>query len=80
MVLSQESTFIVNPVSDVIKGAVMSSFSILSALSIRDVLIKTLEATVPNKTNERLIFVYFYASVVILLTLLFAWLWQTSST
>lgn len=80
MVLPQEQTITVNPVSDVIKATVLSAFTFLSALSVRDVLTKTLEAMVPNNTKEKLIFVYFYASLIVLITVLLAWLWQTSES
>ena len=79
MVLSQESTIVVNPVEDVIKGAILSAFSILAALSMRDAIIKTFEAAFPNKTSERLIFIYFYTAFIIFITLLLAYLWQSSA-
>ena len=79
MVLQQEQTIVINPVSDVIKTTVLSAFTFLSALSVRDVLIKSLESMVPNNTKEKLIFVYFYASVIVLVTVLLAWLWQSSA-
>jgi hypothetical protein len=79
MVLAQEAVIQVNPVGDVIKATVLSAFTFLSALSVRDVLVKTLEAMVPNKTKDRLVFVYFYASIVVLVTVLLAFTWQTGS-
>ena len=79
MVLTQESTLIINPASDVIKATVLSAFTFLSAIAIRDLFIKTMESVVPNNTKDALIFVYFYTSVIILVTLLMAFLWQSST-
>ena len=79
MVLAREATISVNPVSSVIKGAILSAFSLLSALALRDSFMKTLEAVLPDNAKEKLIFVYFYASVVVLITVLLAYLWNTNS-
>lgn len=78
MVLPAEAVIQINPVADVIKSSVLTAFTFLSALSIRDVLVKTLEAAVPTSASERLIFVYFYTGIVILVTLILAWVWQSS--
>lgn len=78
MVLSQEQTIVINPVSNVIKATVLSSFTFLTALAVRDVFLKTMEAVLPEKANEKLIFTYFYASLVILFTVLLAFLWKNS--
>jgi hypothetical protein len=80
MVLAQEAVIQINPVSDIIKATILSAFTFLSALSVRDVIIKTLEALVPDNTKEKLVFVYFYCSIVILVTILLAFLWQNSAS
>lgn len=79
MVLTQETTIPVNPVSTLIKSTVLSAFTFLTALSVRDVFMRTLEAVLPEKANEKLIFTYFYTAVIILFTVLLAYLWKNSS-
>ena len=76
MVLQQEILIVKNPVFDVIKATILSAFTFLSAFSMRDVLIKTLEASVPSNTKEKLIFIYFYAAIIVLITILLAFAWQ----
>lgn len=78
MVLTQEQTVIINPVSSVIKATVLSAFTFLTALAVRDVFIRTMESVLPVKSNEKLLFTYFYASVIIMFTVLLAYLWSSS--
>ena len=79
MVLAQETPFVINPISGIIKTTILSAFTFLTALGVRDVFSKTLEAVLPDNANEKLIFTYFYATVVIFLTVLFAYLWSSSA-
>jgi hypothetical protein len=76
--LTQEQTVVVNPVSNLIKATVLSSFTFLTALAVRDVFLKTIESVLPKNAKDKLIFTYFYATVVILFTVLLAFLWQNS--
>ena len=78
MVLPQETIVVTDPASNVLKSTILSAFTFLSALSLRDLLIKTLEAMVSEPTQKKLVFVYFYASCVILITMLLAYIWQNS--
>ena len=78
MALTQEQTVIINPVSSVIKATVLSAFTFLTALAVRDVFIRTMESVLPAKSNEKLLFTYFYASVIIMFTVLLAYLWNSS--
>ena len=78
MVLRQEIVVVKTPVFDVIKATILSAFTFLSAFSMRDVLIKSLEAMVPNDTKEKLIFIYFYAAIIVLITIMLAFAWQSS--
>lgn len=80
MVLSQEQTIIINPVSTVIKGTILSAFTFLTALAVRDVFQRTLESVLPEKASEKLLFTYFYASIVVLCTVLLAASWKNSSS
>jgi hypothetical protein len=76
MVLTQEQTIIINPVANIIKTTILAAFTFLTALAVRDVFIKTMEAVLPDKANEKLVFIYFYASLVTLFTVLLAYLWR----
>lgn len=80
MIVSQEptpeTTNHSHPVSSIIKTTVLSAFTFLTALSLRDVFIKTAEASLPAKSNEKLAFTYFYASMILLFTVLIAYLVQ----
>jgi uncharacterized membrane protein len=78
MSLTQEQIVVANPVCDVIKQTVLSAFTFLSALSLRDVITKTLEAFVTEGAKERLVFIYFYAALVILVTVVLAFVWENS--
>jgi hypothetical protein len=80
MVLAQEAAIVINPVSSVIKASVLSAFSFLAALSIRDVFQKTMESVLPSNAKERLVFTYAYASFVVLMFLLLAWLWKSNAS
>ena len=80
MVIAQEQSIVINPVSSVIKATVLSAFTFLTALAVRDVFLRTLEAVLPEKANEKLLFTYFYESVIILFTVLLAYLWKNSSS
>ena len=53
MVLAQEQSIVINPVSSVIKATVLSAFTFLTALAVRDVFLRTLEAVLPEKANEK---------------------------
>ena len=64
-----------NHVSFLVKTTILSTFSLLTALTTRDVIIKTVEAVVPTETSASLVFIYFYASLVALITLLLAYMW-----
>ena len=62
--------------SGILKSTILAAFSFLTALSVRDVFTKTLEALLPSKTNEKLLYIYFYAGFVILCTVLLAYWWD----
>jgi hypothetical protein len=64
------------PVKDVVKRVILSSFCILSALTMRDLLVQTFQAMVPQDAAKRLVFVYFHSLIIIMITLLFAYYWQ----
>lgn len=76
MAMTQEKMIVINPVSSVIKSTILSAFSFLTALAVRDVFSRTLESVLPEKTNKKLIYTYFYASVVVFFTVVFAYLWN----
>lgn len=80
MVLPQEQLVIANPVSSYIKATILSAFTFLTALGVRDAILRTLEAFIPEKTKEKLLFTYFYTSVIILLTVLLAYLWKHNAS
>jgi len=79
MVLPQESTIVVQPVADIIKATILSAFTFLTALSIRDLLTKSMESVVPDETKGQLVFIYLTTSVVLFITVLLAVLWQKKS-
>jgi hypothetical protein len=79
MVLSQEQAIVINPVSSVIKATILSAFTFLTALAVRDVFLKTMEAVLPENANDKLMFTYFYASIIILFTVMLAYLWAKKS-
>ena len=76
MALAQEAVVVFNPVSDIIKATVLSAFTFLSALSVRDVLLKTMETCFSEKSQSKLIFIYAYASIVVCITVILAFNWQ----
>jgi len=79
MVLVQEQATIVNPVSSVVKATVISAFTFLTALAVRDVFSQTVESVLPAGTGEKLLYTYLYAALVLFVTVLLATFWNTSS-
>ena len=79
MALQQETFIQESPASDIVKVTILSAFTFLSALSLRDLLMKTMENCVPKETSERLVFTYAYASLVLAITILLAVTWNASA-
>lgn len=78
--LTQEREIVVNPVSSLIKGAILSAFTFLTALSIRDALMKSIELAVPRDKEKSLLFVYFFTAVIVLITVLLSFLWSDTES
>jgi hypothetical protein len=76
----QESTIVINPVMDVVQRTFLSAFSFLTALSMRDVFHRTLEAVLPAQSHDKLVFTFFYAAVIIFITVLLSYLWRDTIT
>lgn len=62
--------------SSVIKQFVLSAFSVLSALTLRDLLVTTMERAFPKKVTANIMFVYLYSMVIIVLTVTIAYYWS----
>lgn len=58
------------PLTDVLKKTFLSAFTFLMAFSIRDVFTKTILRSVPENSDNSLIFTYLFALFVIFITLL----------
>ena len=80
MPLTQETLVVHNPVTTLIKSSIMSAFTFLTALSIRDVFTSTLKAALKHHNENRgLIFVYLYACIIFLVTTLLAYLFSNTA-
>lgn len=64
------------PVANVVKLTMLSAFTFVSALALRDVLAQTIDKFVPDAARLSLFFTYFYASLVLLITVIMASMWQ----
>lgn len=78
MTTRYEEVVVVDPVSAVIKKTVLAAFTFLTALSFRDVFQRTLESVLPDNSKEKLIFAYLNASIILLLTVILAFIWSSS--
>ena len=77
MVLTQEVLIETDCLSSLIKATVLSALTFLSALAVRDAILKTMESMVAPDTKDSLMFIYSYSSIVIFVTILVAVLWKT---
>lgn len=65
-----------HPVNTMLKNTVLAALSFLTALELRDLLSKTINAFLPDKINDRLIFQLFLVLVIILVTVLAVSYWS----
>jgi hypothetical protein len=78
MVLSieQDSTSSHTHVEKLLKDTVIGILSILSALSIREMIIETTAMVTPPETRKKLVFLIFVAALVFLVTIVVVTVWR----
>jgi hypothetical protein len=64
------------PLSSIIKKFVLSAFSVLSALTFRDLVVVTLERALPKTVTQKLIFVYIHSLCIVFITVVIAYYWR----
>jgi hypothetical protein len=62
--------------SSVIKQFVLSAFSVLSALTLRDLLVSTMDRAFPKDVTSSIVFVYLHSLVIIVLAVVIAYYWS----
>lgn len=80
MTLTQEREIKRTNVSSVIQGVILAAFSFLTALSIRDALIKSIEIAIPSDDQKSLLFIYFFAVLILLITVTLSYVWSTTAS
>ncbi len=64
------------PVVDSLKAVVLGVFSILSALTIRELIVEGATSLTPNDVQKKLVFTAFIATFVVMITMIITLVWN----
>jgi hypothetical protein len=79
MVVSSDSSILdYQPVTSLLLGIVVSAFTFLTALSIRDSVTQSIVSLTPGDIHKQVVFTIFSAAIFLFITVLLAYLFQES--